>query len=81
VNDKIKYWTDISDYDLETAEAMLSTERFLYVGFMCHQAIEKIFKAHYCLSSDEPPPYSHIFPILPANQASTKNYLMISEIL
>jgi HEPN domain-containing protein len=59
VKDKIKYWIDLSDYDLETAEAMLSTERFLYVGFMCHQAIEKIFKAHYCSSSDEPPPYSH----------------------
>lgn len=59
MKDKIKYWIDLSDYDLETAQAMLSTERFLYVGFMCHQAIEKIFKAHYCLSSDELPPYSH----------------------
>ncbi len=59
MEEKIKYWIDLSDYDLETAEAMLSTERFLYVGFMCHQAIEKIFKAYCCLSSDEPPPYSH----------------------
>ncbi len=59
MKDKIKYWTDLSDYDLETAESMLSSGRFLYVGFMCHQTIEKIFKAHYCLSSDEPPPYSH----------------------
>ncbi|MEJ5265377.1 MAG: hypothetical protein WHT29_08695 [Bacteroidales bacterium] len=23
---------------------MLKTKRFLYVGFMCHQAIEKAFK-------------------------------------
>ena len=34
--DKVKYWTEISDYDLETAEAMYSTGRWLYVGFMCH---------------------------------------------
>jgi hypothetical protein len=26
---------------LETADAMLLTGRYLYVGFMCHQTIEK----------------------------------------
>jgi hypothetical protein len=44
VKEKIKYWIDLSDYDLETAVAMLSTERFLYVGFMCHQATRKYLK-------------------------------------
>ena len=33
---KIDYWIDIADYDLKTAEAMLETGRYLYVGFMCH---------------------------------------------
>lgn len=33
------YWLDIVDYDLATAEAMYSTGRWLYVGFMCHQVI------------------------------------------
>ena len=32
---KIKYWIDLSDYDLETADAMLNSKRYLYVGFMC----------------------------------------------
>ncbi|WP_330636719.1 HEPN domain-containing protein [Acutalibacter sp.] len=27
------------------AKAMLETKRFLYVGFMCHQTIEKGLKA------------------------------------
>lgn len=27
------YWLDIADYDLETAEAMYSTGRWLYVAF------------------------------------------------
>jgi hypothetical protein len=40
---QIKYRIDLSDYDLETAEAMLSGRRYLYVGFMCHQTIEKAF--------------------------------------
>ncbi len=37
----------MSDYDLDTAEAMLSTGRYLYVGFMFHQVIEKILKAYW----------------------------------
>lgn len=39
--DKVTYWIDIADYDIETAEAMYSTQRWLYVAFMCHQSIEK----------------------------------------
>lgn len=45
--DKVTYWLDIADYDIDTAEAMYTTERWLYVAFMCHQAIEKTLKA-YC---------------------------------
>jgi len=43
--DSIKYWLCIADYDIETARAMLKTGRYLYVGFMCHQVIEKALKA------------------------------------
>ena len=59
MDDRIKYWTDLSDYDFETAEAMFSTRRWLYVGFMCHQTIEKIFKAYWCAKSKEITPMSH----------------------
>ena len=38
----MKYATTI--YDLDTAKAMLKSERYLYVGFMCNLAIEKILK-------------------------------------
>ncbi len=56
---KIDYWVDIADYDLKTAEAMLETERFLYVGFMCHQVIEKILKGYFVFVKNEQPPYIH----------------------
>jgi len=59
LREKVKYWIDLSDYDFETAEAMLSSGRYLYVGFMCHQTIEKIFKAYFCSKFDEPSPFSH----------------------
>ena len=45
----------MSDYDFDTAVAMLETRRYLYVGFMCHQVIEKILKAYWSKLSDEPP--------------------------
>lgn len=55
MNDKVKYWVEMSDYDFETAKAMLSTKRYLYVGFMCHQTIEKILKAYWSNVLEEPP--------------------------
>jgi HEPN domain-containing protein len=59
MDNKIKYWTELSDYDLETADAMLKSKRYLYVGFMCHQTIEKIFKAYFSKKTSEPAPFSH----------------------
>ena len=52
MENKVIYWIEMSDYDLETAESMLLTGRYLYVGFMCHQTIEKILKAYWtnCLT-------------------------------
>lgn len=58
-NDKVMYWVDISDYDMETSKAMLKGKRFLYVGFMCHQAVEKILKAYFAAKKNETPPYVH----------------------
>jgi len=57
--EKIKYWIDLSDYDLETAEAMQKSKRYLYVGFMCHQTIEKIFKAYFTHLQNKTAPFSH----------------------
>lgn len=45
----------MSDYDFDTAQAMLETKRYLYVGFMCHQVIEKILKAYWTIKLEEPP--------------------------
>jgi HEPN domain-containing protein len=59
MDSKVKYWIELSDYDLETAEAMLLSKRYLYVGFMCHQTIEKAFKAYYTKVKSETAPYKH----------------------
>ena len=53
------YWLDIANYDLDTAEAMYQTGRWLYVAFMCHQVIEKTLKAYWCGTQPDDPPYIH----------------------
>ena len=53
MSDKIKYWLTLADYDIVTAKAMLQTCRYLYVGFMCHQTIEKALKAVISRDCDE----------------------------
>jgi HEPN domain-containing protein len=56
---KYEYWLDIAEYDLGTAEAMLNGGRWLYVLFMCQQAIEKLVKGLYILYVDDNVPRTH----------------------
>ena len=56
MTDRVAYWLDLCEYDLDTAKAMLETKRYLYVGFMCHQVVEKALKAYFsAVQSNEPP--------------------------
>lgn len=54
--EKYGYWEDIAEYDLGTAEAMLLSGRYLYVVFMCQQAVEKLVKGLFVLHKGEEPP-------------------------
>lgn len=59
-----EYWIDLAQYDLETAKAMNEAGRYLYVGFMCHQTVEKSLKACYSHRRKDAPPYTHNLSIL-----------------
>ena len=50
---------NIAQYDLDTAEAMLKAGRYLYVAFVCQQAIEKLAKGLYVHTFDEEAKYTH----------------------
>jgi len=58
-SEKFEYWRDIAQYDLKTAQAMYKTGRWLYVVFMCQQAIEKLCKGLYLLFIDDNIPQIH----------------------
>ena len=58
MKESVQYWFGLADYDIESAKVMLSGRRYLYVGFMCHQAIEKALKAIIsldCVEGEIPP--------------------------
>lgn len=84
--EKAQYWLNIADYDLETAEAMYKTGRWLYVAFMCHQVIEKTLKAYWCKTQPEDPPYTHNLILLAtqsglADMMSDEQNLFIARIM
>jgi len=87
MNESVKYWLDIADYDIETAKAMLKTGRYLYVGFMCHQAIEKAFKAviaRDCADGEIPPKIHHLLKLADRtglfNKMSTEQQNFIKDL-
>jgi HEPN domain-containing protein len=59
MDDKVNYWIELARYDLESAKVMFNGNRYLYVGFMCHQTIEKALKAYYTGHNQDTPPYTH----------------------
>ena len=65
----------MAEYDLETAKAMLDTKRHLYVGFMCHQTIEKGLKAVIAKTGDFPPKIHNLIEL--SKKASL--YYMFSD--
>ena len=56
---KTKYWIDLSDYDLETADAMLNSKRYLYVKKKRKKKIEKAYKAYFTKLNPQKAPFTH----------------------
>ena len=57
--EKFEHWLDVAQYDLQSAETMLNGGRWLYVAFMCQQALEKLAKGLYTLYLDDDVPRIH----------------------
>ena len=56
----MQIWLERVDYDLETARAIYKAGRYLYVVFMCQQAIEKNIKAMLALQEKGIKPIHHL---------------------
>ncbi|MBU4304329.1 MAG: HEPN domain-containing protein [Candidatus Omnitrophica bacterium] len=52
-------WIKQAEYDIETAQVMLDSERYIYCVFMSHLSIEKALKALYVKKSSKNPSKTH----------------------
>ena len=52
-------WLDQVDEDILAAESLYTSGRWLYIGFLCHQAIEKLIKAYWFACREDEPMYLH----------------------
>ena len=57
--DIVQKWLDHVHEDISAAEWLFQGGHWLYVGFLCHQAMEKALKAYYAANNDDDPPYTH----------------------
>ena len=57
--EKCGYWLMLSDYDLGTIDVLISGERWVYVAFLCQQAVERQLKAMFVYYMDAEPPKTH----------------------
>lgn len=57
--EKANRWLEFSQNDYEAAKIMLDNSRWLYVCFMCQQAVEKAVKALYIIKKKSEPPFVH----------------------
>lgn len=55
----VKYWADLSDYDIVTAKYMFKMKRYPYCLFLSHLSIEKILKAIIVEQKKKYAPHTH----------------------
>lgn len=59
MDEQTEKWLAMSNYDLETAQAMFRTRHYVYCIFMCHLALEKALKGLYWELKRQFPPKTH----------------------
>lgn len=64
-------WMRQADYDMDTADAMFSSGRYIYAVFMCHLSLEKALKGLYTQQLGQIPPKTHNLVYL-LNQIDTQ---------
>ncbi|MCL2056344.1 MAG: HEPN domain-containing protein [Oscillospiraceae bacterium] len=77
--DKTKYWLELCDDDLLTAEVLLEKQRLLHMGFFCHLVAEKALKAVIASQIDANPPHIHNLTTL-ASRSGVSPYLSENQL-
>lgn len=73
--EKCGYWLMLTDYDLGTIDVLIQGERWVYVAFLCQQAVERQLKAMYVYYTDAEPPKTHNVNFLFSKVTSHETFL------
>ena len=57
--EKYQKWLEMAEEDMDTASVMLKSGKYMYVSFMCQQAIEKLCKGIYVYTFNKEAPFTH----------------------
>mgnify|MGYP005807765287 FL=1 len=57
--EKYQKWLEMAEEDMDTASVMLKNGKYMYVSFMCQQAIEKLCKGIYVYTFNKEAPFTH----------------------
>lgn len=77
--EKYKYWYMLSQYDLDTAKVLIDGERWVYVAYMCQQALERQLKGMYVCHLDKEAPKGHNLPHLFESIVSKEVFLRAAD--
>jgi HEPN domain-containing protein len=62
--EKFEFWFEYAQNDLDTAEAMFKSGRWMYVYITCQQALEKLVKGLYLFYVDDNIPRLHDIAVI-----------------
>ena len=57
--EKYRYWLMLSDYDIETIDVLAEGKRWVYVAYLCQQAVERQLKGMYVYYYNSEAPKTH----------------------
>ncbi|MCL2054389.1 MAG: HEPN domain-containing protein [Oscillospiraceae bacterium] len=57
--DKVEYWLDLADDDVNVSKSLFEKKHYLQMGFFCHLIVEKALKAIVAKVTHEVPPKTH----------------------
>jgi HEPN domain-containing protein len=80
----VVHWVEWVEYDLGTAKAMLDTGRYLYSGYMCQQAAEKLLKVMIAQQNKENLPIHNLSRLVEItemkNQLNSEQFNFLEEL-
>ena len=79
INEIIKYWISLAEYDLATVKSMYSAGIYLNAGNSCYQVIEKLLAGYYWKIKKDEPPFDYSISML-VHELSLKDKLSAEQI-